>query len=148
MKQMTNQEAHEYLAKMRWGNKPICPYCECKKVYKRSKEKALKCIRYKCQGCNSSFSALTKTIFHGMKADMSKSIDLMQRMQIDREWNVHRSAQRTEMKWETVKRQMLKIKQILPNMARFAPVGRPETDFPAYFSWNKSMRDHLANNPQ
>jgi len=53
---------HEYLKrleKIRWNNCPECPYCHSKRysTFKNSR-------RYRCNTCNTSFSATVGTVFH------------------------------------------------------------------------------------
>ena len=144
MKQMTNQEAHEYLAKMRWGNKVICPYCESKRITKRKRAEQRP---YICGACNKSFSATTKTVFQSIKK-LSSVLELIALMQTDLEMNVNRASQITKQCRAAIRLNMNKLLAIGIKTAKPRKVGRPETDFPAQFSYNKSMRDHLANNPQ
>lgn len=49
----------EYLEKIRWQNKPICPYCKSPNQTPMKKEH-----RYHCNACNTSFSVTVATIFH------------------------------------------------------------------------------------
>lgn len=69
-KQFNSQDrCIKYLTKQRWGDKPICPHCDSRKVYKyRNKEK------YKCaaKACKKCFNVLTKTIFHATKISLPK----------------------------------------------------------------------------
>lgn len=67
-KEFDNQnKCYSYLERIRWNNKPICPYCFSEKASKRKNEN-----RYKCLGCNRSFSVLVGTIMEGTKLPIIK----------------------------------------------------------------------------
>lgn len=51
------QKCRAYLAKKRWGDTPVCPYCGCITVYNK------KDGRYICSHCKRTFSVLVGTIF-------------------------------------------------------------------------------------
>jgi transposase-like protein len=57
----------KHLEKVRWDNKPICPYCKSIKVTSFKKEH-----RHHCNNCNTSFSVTVGTIFHKTKLDLQK----------------------------------------------------------------------------
>ena len=55
--------AMEHLEKVRWGDRPICPYCKSDHVgIHASKDK--KAPRWQCYACTRAFSATVHTIFH------------------------------------------------------------------------------------
>ncbi len=56
-----------YLEKIRWGDKPRCPYCG---STKSSKYKGT--YRYHCQGCFTAYSVTVGTLFHKTHIDLSK----------------------------------------------------------------------------
>jgi transposase-like protein len=64
MRRWPDQEsAVAHLEKVRWGGRPVCPYCGGDKVCPHaSKDKKLP--RWQCQSCHSAFSATVGTIFH------------------------------------------------------------------------------------
>lgn len=64
MKRWPDQEtAIAHLEKVRWGGRPLCPYCDSDKVcVHASKDKALP--RLQCESCHRAFSATVGTIFH------------------------------------------------------------------------------------
>lgn len=67
-KQFPTQEAClEYLEKVRWGGKPICPYCKSPKSTPMPNER-----RYHCNSCNTSYSVTVGTIFHKTHLDLQK----------------------------------------------------------------------------
>ena len=49
----------QHLEKVRWKDKPICPYCKSPSVISLPKEN-----RHHCNSCNTSFSVTVGTIFH------------------------------------------------------------------------------------
>ena len=61
------QDCINYLEKVRWGDKPICPYCKSTNQTPMPKER-----RYHCNTCNISFSVLVGTIFENTKLDLQK----------------------------------------------------------------------------
>ena len=63
----TNDDCIAHLEKVRWGDKPKCPYCQSVKVTSRPKEK-----RHHCNNCNTSFSVTVRTIFHHTHLPLQK----------------------------------------------------------------------------
>lgn len=57
----------QYLEKVRWQNKPICPYCKSPKQTPLKKEH-----RYHCNNCNTSYSVTVGTIFHKTHLSIQK----------------------------------------------------------------------------
>jgi len=57
----------QYLEKVRWQNKPICPYCKSFKQTPLKKEH-----RYHCNNCNTSYSVTVGTIFHKTHLSIQK----------------------------------------------------------------------------
>lgn len=55
----TQNDCLAYLEKVRWQNKPTCPYCKSFKQTPLKKER-----RYHCNSCNVSYSVTVATIFH------------------------------------------------------------------------------------
>jgi len=64
MNRWPNQEAAlAHLEQVRWGGRPICPYCASDKTcVHASKDKKLP--RWQCQACHRAFSVTVGTIFH------------------------------------------------------------------------------------
>lgn len=58
----TNELCIELLEAMRWKDGIECPYCQSKKVSKKSENNRLN--RHQCQDCKKSFTVLVGTIFH------------------------------------------------------------------------------------
>lgn len=58
----TEKSAEEYFAEKRWGNEPVCPYCNAVKIYKGKTAQP-----YKCGECNRKFTVKTGTIMEGSK---------------------------------------------------------------------------------
>lgn len=63
----TQDDCVDHLEKVRWGNKPRCPYCQSTKATPMPKER-----RYHCNNCNTSFSVTVGTIFHHTHLDLQK----------------------------------------------------------------------------
>ncbi len=63
----TQQSCIKYLEQKRWGNKPICPYCESTNTYKAQDR-----LRHHCNGCRKSFSVTVGTIFHDTRLPLQK----------------------------------------------------------------------------
>lgn len=66
----TEADCLAHLARVRWGDKPLCPYCGAERVALHS-EKSQR-DRYQCQRCSRSFSATVGTIFHKSHIDLQK----------------------------------------------------------------------------
>ena len=54
------------MAEIRWQGEPVCPYCGCKKIYRK------KDGRYACSNCRNTFSVLVGTIFQNTKLPLIK----------------------------------------------------------------------------
>ncbi|MFC1541408.1 IS1595 family transposase [Candidatus Latescibacterota bacterium] len=63
----TQKACIKYLEKVRWNNKPQCPYCKSFNATPMPKEH-----RYHCNVCNTSYSVTVRTIFHKTKLDLQK----------------------------------------------------------------------------
>lgn len=63
----THQHCIKHLEKVKWNNKPVCPYCFSVKSTKFKKEN-----RHHCNACNTSYSVMVGTIFHNTKLDLQK----------------------------------------------------------------------------
>ena len=60
----TQEQAIEYLEKVRWRGTPFCPYCKSDKVCRHaSGDRASQ--RWQCWNCERTFSVTVGTIFHG-----------------------------------------------------------------------------------
>jgi len=63
----TQDECIIYLEKIRWGDKPRCPYCG---SLKSSRYKGT--YRYHCQNCFTAYSVTVGTLFHKTHVDLYK----------------------------------------------------------------------------
>jgi transposase-like protein len=61
------KDALQHLAKVRWGNKVICPYCNSDRVTYMPRQ-----FRYHCNAENRSFSVKAGTIFEESRLDLRK----------------------------------------------------------------------------
>jgi len=63
------EQAIEYLEKVKWQGEPKCPYCQGRKVHKHpSGDRAY--TRWQCADCNRAFSVTVGTLFHGTHVPM------------------------------------------------------------------------------
>jgi transposase-like protein len=63
----TKSKCITYLERQRWGNVPICPYCNSAISSKKTKE-----FRHTCLKCGRSYSVLVGTIFESTKLPITK----------------------------------------------------------------------------
>jgi transposase-like protein len=56
-----------YLESLRWGGKPMCPYCKRKNSTPIRNEN-----RHHCNVCNLTFSVTVGTLFHGTRIPLQK----------------------------------------------------------------------------
>ncbi|MBM4132732.1 MAG: IS1595 family transposase [Nitrospira sp.] len=65
----TQEQAIEYLERIRWRGRPVCPYCNSESVHRHaSGDRAM--MRWQCQGCTRAFAATVGTIFHGTHVEL------------------------------------------------------------------------------
>src|SRR6201986_2389840 len=57
----------DHLERLRWQNKPQCPYCKSDKSSKREGTQ-----RHQCNSCNRSYSVLVGTVFEDTKLPLTK----------------------------------------------------------------------------
>lgn len=74
----TNKDCADYIAELRWGGFPICPFCGCDKIYtltppKDENENKKIYHPYKCshKECRLKFNSTTNTIFQGTKLPLT-----------------------------------------------------------------------------
>jgi len=63
----TQESCIRHLEKVRWKNKPKCPYCGSENTNPLKKE-----MRHHCNGCRKSFSVTVGTIFHHTHLPLQK----------------------------------------------------------------------------
>lgn len=63
----TEKDCLDHLEKVRWNNKPKCPYCQSTNQTTLPKER-----RYHCNNCNTTFSVTVGTIFHHTHLQLQK----------------------------------------------------------------------------
>jgi len=59
---LTNEQARDYLERLRWDGKPFCAHCGCLEVTKLN-GKATRPGVHKCKGCRKQFTVTVGTIF-------------------------------------------------------------------------------------
>lgn len=60
----TQDQAVDYLERVRWRGKPRCPYCKAETVCRHASGDRAR-MRWQCQKCARAFSVTVGTIFHG-----------------------------------------------------------------------------------
>lgn len=68
----TQESCVRHIEKVRWGNSPVCPYCNSVHCSTMKKEKEYRINRYHCNKCNATFSVLVNTIFQDTKLELQK----------------------------------------------------------------------------
>lgn len=63
----SQEDCIKYLEKIRWKDKPVCPYCESIKTSKHTQKGRQ---NLQCQSCHKSFSVTVGTIFHNTHLDL------------------------------------------------------------------------------
>ena len=65
----TQEQAVDYLERVRWKGRPVCPYCQSQAVGRHvSGDRAGQ--RWQCRACKRTFSATVGTIFHGTHIEL------------------------------------------------------------------------------
>ncbi len=64
----TENKCYAYLEKLRWGKKPVCPYCGSKNIVRLKAEEH----RLHCYDCHKSFSVTVGTVFEDSRLPMTK----------------------------------------------------------------------------
>jgi transposase-like protein len=64
----TEDDCIDHLEKVRWQNKPTCPYCQSDNSSPLKNGKR----RHHCNNCNTSYSVTVGTIFHHTHLDLQK----------------------------------------------------------------------------
>jgi transposase-like protein len=69
----THDDCVGHLEQVRWGDKPLCPYCGAERVSRnRDASREATASRWKCQRCMKSFSVTVGTIFHNTHVDLQR----------------------------------------------------------------------------
>ena len=61
----TEAKCAAFIARERWGNKPVCPRCETDRVYR-----VTGAMGYKCAGCRKRFSVRTGTVMEHSRVSL------------------------------------------------------------------------------
>ena len=56
-----------HLEKVRWNDRPVCPYCGSDRRTPRPAEH-----RHQCNACHTSYSVTVRTVFHQTQVDLQK----------------------------------------------------------------------------
>lgn len=65
----TQEQAIEYLEKVRWHGEPSCPYCGSLSVGRHASGDR-KMMRWQCRDCTRAFSVTVGTLFHGTHVEL------------------------------------------------------------------------------
>lgn len=65
----TQESCINHLEKLRWNDKPICPYCQSDNTNPLKSENR---FRHHCNGCRKSFSVTIGTIFEDSRLPLQK----------------------------------------------------------------------------
>jgi transposase-like protein len=68
----TQADCLAHLEKVKWDNKPTCPYCGAQHSTPEKNEKGYNIHRYHCNKCNTTYSVLVNTIFQDTKLELQK----------------------------------------------------------------------------
>ena len=60
----TQEQALDYLEKVRWRGRPVCPYCKSEAVGRHSSGDRAS-PRLQCRDCHRAFAVTVGTMFHG-----------------------------------------------------------------------------------
>lgn len=63
----TEADCIAHIERVRWQEKPVCPYCKSDRTTPMPKE-----FRHHCNGCNTTFSVTVDTIFHHTHLPLQK----------------------------------------------------------------------------
>ena len=63
----TQEKCISFLEQKRWGDTPVCPYCQSERSSQKANEN-----RHKCNKCGKSYSVLVGTIFESTKLPLMK----------------------------------------------------------------------------
>lgn len=103
----TQKSCIKHLEQKRWGEIPICPYCESINTNPLVKE-----LRHHCNGCRKSFSVTVSTIFHRTHVPLQKWFLLIALMQNAKKGlSACQAARDIEMNRPTVWRMMHRIRK-------------------------------------
>lgn len=104
-----------HLEVVRWGGKPVCPYCASSSVSTIQSEH-----RFHCNTCNTSFSVRTRTVFHGSKIDARKLLLVsIAYVANGNDLSVRELSRLTGINKNTAHSIILKFKNLTPEQQRF-----------------------------
>lgn len=105
----TQESCIKHLEQKRWGDKPICVYCDSTNTNSLVKE-----LRHHCNGCRKSFSVTVGTIFHHTHIPLQKWFLLISLMQNAKKGlSACQAARDIEMNRPTVWRMMHRIRKAM-----------------------------------
>lgn len=108
----TRERCIEHLEAVRWGGRPLCPYCGAEAISRH--REALRDDRWQCQRCKRSFSVTVDTIFHRTHIDLQRWFLLISLMlSAKKGLSAMQAARDLEMRRPTVWSMMHRIRKAL-----------------------------------
>ena len=99
----TEDQAESLLAKLRWPNGPVCPFCFRDDTY-RLNLRTVNRRRYKCRVCRRQFSVTKGTVLEGSKLSLACWIRLIQILcEPENEWSVSDVSRELNVGYDTVR---------------------------------------------
>ena len=120
----THESCIKKLESVRWGDKPLCPYCGSEKMSRHTEKTK---TRWQCSWCKKSSSVTVGTIFHNSHVDLQRWFLLISLMfSAKKGLSAMQAARDLEMRRPTVWSMMHRIRRA---MFRSTPPrgGRPTT---------------------
>lgn len=108
----THDDCIGHLERVRWGDKPLCPYCGAEAVSRH--REAGRRDRHQCQRCMKSFSVTVGTIFHNSHVDLQRWFLLISLMLTAKKGlSAMQAARNLEMRRPTVWSMMHRVRKAL-----------------------------------
>jgi transposase-like protein len=96
------------LEQIRWGGKPLCPYCGSTNSSPIKKE-----LRYHCNACFTSYSVTVGTLFHKTHVDLQKWIQAIKLVLTNGNISVRKLAQEIEVNKNTASYMLVRIRKAM-----------------------------------
>lgn len=108
----TQDQAIEYLEKVRWKGHPECPYCQSNSVCRHASGDRAG-IRWQCQACTRAFSVKVGTIFHGTHVPLKNWFLLLGLMLNEEAASASQIARDVGMRRPTVGRMINRVRRVM-----------------------------------
>lgn len=143
----THVDCIEHLEAVRWGGRPLCPYCGADRVsHNRDAKRGLTSARWKCQRCKRSFSVTVGTIFHGTHVDLQRWFLLISLMlNAKKGLSAMQAARDLDMRRPTVWSMMHRVRKVLADDGKLL-AGIVEMD-EAFVGGKPRKRNRRSDDP-